>query len=82
MVSDAVCNLGPTTITSHTVIVYSGDSAFHGETSSKMSPPFMGRSASHTTQDGRWIGGCPATLAPGDMVGPGGVRMHLGGPAK
>ena len=79
VISDSVCNLGPTTITSHSVVVYTGDSAFHGETNSKLSPPFMGRSASHATQDGRWIGACPAGMAPGDMTGPGGVRMPLVG---
>ena len=76
---DAVCHMGPTTITSRTVVTYAGDSAFQVVNDGTFSPAFMGKTTSHTTMDAKWSGACPAGMAPGDMVGPTGMRMRFTG---
>jgi len=78
---DAVCRLGPSTLTSKTVVTYSGDSAFHVVSDGTFVPAFMGKTKSHTTMDAKWAGACPAGMTPGDMVGPTGVKMRVTGDA-
>jgi len=76
---DAVCHVGPSTLTSRTVVTYSGDSAFHVVSDGVFSPALMGKTKSHTTMDAQWNGACPAGMAPGDLIGPTGVKMHVWG---
>jgi|SRR5580698_3562940 hypothetical protein len=66
---DSVCKLGATTATSHSVINFSGDTAYHEEITQHYDPPLMGKtSESTTTSDARWMGACPADMRPGDIV--------------
>jgi len=74
---DAVCHIGPSTLTSKTVVTYTGDSAFHVVSDGAFSPAFMGKAKTHSTMDARWSGACPAGMAPGDMIGPTGVKLHV-----
>lgn len=79
---DAVCHIGRSTLTSKTVVIYAGDSAFHVVSDGDFSPAFMGQTTTHSTMDAQWRGACPAGMVPGDMIGPTGVKMHvLGGAA-
>lgn len=80
MTINAVCTIGKSTLTSKTVIHYAGDSSFHSETDGTFSPAFMGKTASHSVQDGAWSGACPAGMTPGDMyMGPDDrIKMHIG----
>jgi hypothetical protein len=79
----AVCSLGSSTLTSDAVTTYSGDSSYRTEVHGKFAPAFAGTTDTHTVQDGKWTGACPADMKPGDLVTmasrPGGheVRMNL-----
>jgi hypothetical protein len=78
---NSVCSFGPTTLTSHAVMTFQGDSAFHETVDGQFSPAFMGKSRTHTDVSGAWGGACPPGLAPGDMqmtVGGRSMKMHMG----
>ena len=64
-------------ITSHGVMTWTGDTAYHMESKSHWDPPMMGKADNTTTQDGQWTGACPAGMKPGDMVMPGGMKMNI-----
>ena len=76
-VTDAVCNMGGSTITSHSVA--SGDfaSGYHVEATSKMDPPMMGRGSTNVIVDAKYLGECPADLKPGDILMSNGQKMNI-----
>ena len=75
---DATCKFGNMTSTSHTVITFMGDAAYHSETRSHLSPPPKYVKSDHVTvNDAKWTGPCPAGMKPGDIVMGNGMRMHL-----
>lgn len=76
--STSICKFGGSTVNSSMVLTFAGDSAFSGQTTSHFSPSFMGTTDSHISQTGQWIGACPAGMAPGDMIGPHGIKLHMG----
>ena len=76
--STSICKFGGSTVDSSTVLTYAGDSAFNGQTTSHFSPAFMGTTDSHIAQSGQWTGACPAGMAPGDMIAPHGIKLHIG----
>ena len=76
--STSVCKFGGSTVNSSTVLTFAGDSAFNGQITSHFSPSFMGTTDSHISQTGQWTGACPAGMAPGDMIGPHGIKLHMG----
>jgi len=49
----------------------------HSETHTTMTPPMMGISESTMIQDQKFVGACPADMAPGDMKMGNGMTMHL-----
>jgi len=57
--------------------------AYHVETQGRFDPPLAGLAETHTVQDAKWTGPCPADMRPGDMVTTspgrkgGEVRMNL-----
>jgi hypothetical protein len=57
-VSDMVCKVGASTMTSHTVTVVTGDTAYHTESTSNTDPPTPHHGRSTTTFDGKWLGTC------------------------
>ena len=65
---DSVCHMNGGEQRNHIVMAYSGDGAYHMDMQSQFSPPVAGHSQSHITQDGKWIGPCPADMKPGDMM--------------
>lgn len=76
------CDFGRSQLTSDGVITYSGDSSYRNEMHGHFQPPMAGVGDTHTVQDGKWVGACPADMKPGDLVmnqGPGGheVKMNL-----
>lgn len=77
LVVDAVCTLGPTTATLHTVVSGDFQSAFRSESRATYQPPLMGRSRSDTVVEARWTGPCLPGQRPGDMVLPNGMKMNL-----
>jgi hypothetical protein len=76
---DNVCKFGRSIQTTHSTTTFTGNSAYHTETHAHYVPPLFGKVDATTTQDGKWIGACPTDMKPGDIVLPGGVKMHMGG---
>ena len=75
---DMVCTFGKYTQTSHSVIAFSGNTAYHSDTRAHMDPPMPYGGGDHTsTIDARWTGPCPADMKPGDIVTGNGMRMHM-----
>jgi hypothetical protein len=69
VVVDSICALGKTQLTSHNVVSFSGDSAYHEDIAVHYDPPLFGKKAdSVSTQDAKWIGACTADMKPGDIV--------------
>jgi hypothetical protein len=56
-VSDTVCKVGGSTMSSHTVTNVS-DNAYHTENTTTFDPPTPGHSRSSTTIDGKWLKTC------------------------
>ncbi|AMM24413.1 DUF3617 domain-containing protein [Variovorax sp. PAMC 28711] len=77
LVLDSVCNLGPSTATTHAVMTGDLSSAYRMESTSTYKPPFMGKNEGKMTLDAKWIGPCKADQKPGDTVMPGGVKMNI-----
>ncbi len=81
--TDSVCTIGRSQVTSHTVIVFAGDVAYHTESNAHFDPPMMaGQADSATRQDAKWVGPCPADMQPGDLVMTNGMKMNMLGPQK
>ena len=54
-----------------------GDSAMHTETITVLDPPLNGREKTTMISDQKWVGTCPAGVAPGDSVSTDGQVTHL-----
>src|SRR6478736_9616771 len=65
---DAVCKLGVTTMTAHSVMTFSGNTAYHTEGSATYDPPMMNTSESKSSIDGKWVAECPPGQEPGDIT--------------
>ena len=77
-VMDATCKFGNMTSTTHTVMTFSGNDAYHGETHTRMTPAPTGMPPEMvSTMDARWMGPCPAGMKPGDIVMGNGMRTHF-----
>jgi hypothetical protein len=75
-----VCDFGKSQLTSNGVTTFSGDTAYHTDVHGRFDPPMAGTGETHSVQDGKWTGACPADMKPGDMVmktSRGEVRMNL-----
>jgi hypothetical protein len=77
---DTVCKIGGSLQTTHTVVSFVANTAYHSEIHSHMVPPLYGKSDSLTISDARWTGPCPPGMKPGDMVMANGMKMHMGSP--
>ena len=56
--SDMVCKVGASTMTTHAATAHSGDGAYHSEMTSTFDPPSPAHSRTITTSDGKWLGAC------------------------
>ena len=63
-----VCGLGGSQQTADVIITFSGDTSYVAESHTRFEPPLMGHAESRNTQEGKWVGACPADMQPGDMV--------------
>jgi hypothetical protein len=68
VVVDTVCHIANTTVTGHSVTTFVGNTATHTESSTHFEPAMAGKSDSNSTQDGKWVGSCPADMKPGDIL--------------
>lgn len=74
---DAVCKIGESRTTTHTVTKYNGDTAYHTDASTKIDPPIGGHADAAMTQDAKWISSCPADMQPGDLSMGNGMKMNI-----
>jgi hypothetical protein len=66
--ADTVCELGGSHATNHTVITFTGDTAYRQLSTTHFDPPLFGRSEVATEMEGQWVGPCAADMRPGDMI--------------
>jgi hypothetical protein len=77
MTVKATCKLGPTTMKTESVMVFSGNSAYHTDAIASYDPPFMNISESKSTIDGKWTGPCNPGQQPGDIVTETGQTINM-----
>jgi hypothetical protein len=75
--AESVCKFGTSTMKANSVTTFVSDSAYHTEVHATYDPPFMGKNESNTVVEAKWTGPCPAGMQPGDMTGPGGMKMNI-----
>ena len=71
ILSDSVCKVGSSTVTSQSVTTGDFSSAYRVEVKSTISPPMAGQQGSSTVIEARWLGPCLPGQKPGAMVMPG-----------
>lgn len=76
---DTTCRFGQSTQTAHSVMTFSGDSSYRTDIHAHYEPPLFKEADTEMIIDGKWLGACPADMNPGEMIGPGGLKMNLGG---
>jgi len=74
---DSVCKMGETRMTTHAVTRFTADTAYRTEADTRMEPPMPGRGEMKITQDGKWVGPCPAHMTPGDVTMGNGAKMNV-----
>ena len=77
MTVKAICKLGPTTMKTESVMVFTGNTAYHTEGTASYDPPFMNMSESKSTIDGKWTGPCKPGQQPGDIVTETGQTINM-----
>ena len=75
--TESVCSMGTIKITSKAVMTGDFDSAYRMEVDSRYEPALMGRSASRSVIDARWLGPCKPDQRPGDMILSDGKKMNI-----
>jgi Protein of unknown function (DUF3617) len=73
----AVCQMGPTKVTSRSVMTFTGNSSYHTEGSATYDPPMMNVSAAKFAVDAKWVGPCKPGQQPGDMTIDGGQTINV-----
>jgi hypothetical protein len=64
-------------MTTHAVTKFTADVAYRTEADTRMDPPMPGRGEMKITQDGKWVGPCPADMTPGDVAMGNGAKMNV-----
>ena len=77
MTVKATCKLGPTTMKTESVMVFSGNTAYHTDATASYDPPFMNMSEAKSTIDGKWAGPCKPGQQPGDIVTETGQTINM-----
>jgi hypothetical protein len=74
---DTVCKTGQSRKTTHAVIKFTGDTAYHTDARIRTDPPVGGRGDMTMMQDAKWTGLCPADMQPGDVAMGNGMKMNM-----
>ena len=74
---DAVCNLGGSTMKSHSVMTLTGNTHYRTEAHATFDPPLAGQTVSDTVIEGRYVGACKPGQQPGDMTLPTGQTLNI-----
>ena len=77
LIIDAVCRLGTTTMTTHSVMTFSGNTAYHTEGSATYDPPMMNMTESKSSIDGKWVSDCKPGQQPGDITLESGQTINI-----
>jgi hypothetical protein len=77
MTVKATCKLGATTMKTESVMVFSGNTAYHTEGKASYDPPFMNMTEATSVMDGKWTGPCKAGQVPGDIVTETGQTINM-----
>jgi len=77
VITDTVCNIAQSQVTSHTIMTFESPTSFTIEIHSRFEPALFGQTESNSTHIGKWLGACPADLKPGEMLSPNGVKINL-----
>jgi hypothetical protein len=76
--SESECAVQGMTIHTKGTTTASGENTTHTESSTTYTPAFNGISASTMIMDQKYVGACPAGMAPGDIMGLDGRVIHRG----
>jgi hypothetical protein len=77
MTVTATCKLGPTTMKTRSVMVFTGNTSYHTDATASYDPPFMDMTEAKSTIDGKWVGSCKAGQQPGDIVTETGQTINM-----
>jgi Protein of unknown function (DUF3617) len=77
MTVTATCKLGPTTMKTRSVMVFTGNTSYHTDATASYDPPFMNMTEAKSTVDGKWVGACKAGQQPGDIVTETGQTINM-----
>ena len=77
LVIDAVCKLGETTMTTHSVMIFSGNTAYHTDGSATYDPPMTNMTETSSSIDGKWVGDCKPGQQPGDITLESGQTINI-----
>ena len=77
IVTDSVCTIAKSQVTSHTVMTFDNPTSFTIEIHSRYEPALFGKTETSSTQVGKWVGACPADMKAGDVVTPNGMKFNL-----
>jgi hypothetical protein len=64
----SVCDFGNSKVTSTSVVTSSSDADYQMVSDGIFNPPMMGISKTHSEQNAKWVGACPADMHPGDLL--------------
>jgi hypothetical protein len=77
-VSDSVCSITGTSMTSHAEITGDFGSAYTVKTTTHSDRPVSGLPTDHTTTiEAKWLGACKPDQKAGDIVMPGGFKLNV-----
>jgi hypothetical protein len=65
---DSVCSVNGSRLTTKAIVTLAGDTAYHVDIKEHADPPFEGHTDGIITQDGKWLGACPAGAKPGVVI--------------
>ncbi|HEY2987449.1 MAG TPA: DUF3617 family protein [Candidatus Binatia bacterium] len=71
LVTESVCKIDDTTVTTRAVLTGRFDSAYKADVKSTYEPPMHGMRESASVVEARWLGPCKAGQKPGDVSMPG-----------
>lgn len=76
-VSDSVCTVAGTTVTSHTEIIGDFNSGYTVKSTTHSDRGPAGVRDGTSTIEAKWLGACKADQKPGDIMMPGGMKMNV-----
>jgi Protein of unknown function (DUF3617) len=78
IVTDSVCTIAQSQVTSHTVMTFDSPTSFTIEVHSRYDPALFGKTETNSTHVGKWVGPCPSDMKAGDVLTANGEKINLG----